>query len=110
MACFIVPMSLGLVTTLLKKRIPEGLKVQWLNIMLWGGVIMLAVEHIAHEEIVFYPPFLTAMRNPADTQVMLHEMATIGVAMTLTIIAVWLVLVALTNTINKKKESKVANV
>ncbi|MEM0492897.1 MAG: hypothetical protein QXS02_02930 [Candidatus Thermoplasmatota archaeon] len=102
MACFIVPMSLGVVTTLLRKKIPEGLKIQWLNIMLWGGVLMLAVEHIAHEEIVFYPPFLTAMSNPADTQVMLHEMATIGVAMTLAILAVWLVLVVLTSTLSKR--------
>jgi hypothetical protein len=93
MACFIVPMTTGIFTTLFRKKIPEALHIGWLNIMLWGGVLMLAVEHIAHQEVVLYPPFLTAMKNPADIPVMLHEMATIGVAMTVVIFAAWIILV-----------------
>jgi len=57
---------------------------------------MLAVEHMAHEEVVLYPPFLTAMANPADIPVMLQEVATIGGTMTIAIVSVWGMLVALT--------------
>ncbi len=94
MACFIAPMGLAIVTTIFRKKIPENLKIGWLNIMLWGGVIMLAVEHIAHEEVVLYPPFLTAMQTPAEIPVMLQEMATIGGAMTIAIIFVWVILIS----------------
>jgi hypothetical protein len=99
MACFIAPMSLAVVTTVFRKKIPENLKIGWLNIMIWGGVIMLAVEHIAHGEIVLYPPFLTAMQTPAEIPVMLQEMATIGGTMTIAIISIWLVMVYVYNQI-----------
>lgn len=95
MACFIAPMSLAIVTTIFRKKIPENLKIGWLNIMIWGGSIMLAVEHMAHGEIVLYPPFLTAMQNPADIPVMLQEMAIIGGAMTITIVFIWIVMVTI---------------
>lgn len=55
---------------------------------------MLAVEHIAHGEIVLYPPFLTAMHTPAEIPVMLEEMATIGGTMTITILLIWVIMVA----------------
>lgn len=97
MACFIAPMSLGIVSTIFRKRIPENLKIGWLNVMIWGGVIMLAVEHIAHGEIVLYPPFLTAMQTPAEIPVMLQEMATIGGTMTIAIVFIWAVMVAIYN-------------
>jgi len=93
MACFIAPMSLAIVTTLFRKKIPNAFRIGWLNIMLWGGVIMLAVEHIAHEEVVLYPPFLTAMQNTADIPIMLQEMATVGGTMTLAILFMWILLV-----------------
>ena len=89
MACFIAPLSVGIVTTVFRKKIPENLKIGWLNIMILGGSIMLAVEHIAHEEVVLYPPFLTAMQTPAAIPVMLQEMATVGGAMTIAILAIW---------------------
>ena len=95
MACFIAPMSLAIVTTIFRKKIPKNFKIGWLNIMIWGGVIMLAVEHIAHGEVVLYPPFLTAMENPSDIPVMLHEMATIGGTMTVTILFIWIIMVAI---------------
>ena len=47
MACFITPMVTGIVTTVFRKKIPAALKISWLNIMLWGGVAMLVIEHIA---------------------------------------------------------------
>ena len=97
MACFIAPMTTGIVTTVFRKKIPAALKIGWLNIMLWGGVAMLAIEHIAHGEVVFYPPFLTAMQNPADIPVMLQELATVGGTMTIAIVVVWIILVAITS-------------
>ena len=63
--------------------------------MIWGGAIMLAVEHIAHGEILLYPPFLTAMQNPAEIPIMLKEMAVVGGAMTIVIVFIWAVLVVL---------------
>ena len=93
MACFIAPMSVGIVTTIFRKKIPETLKISWLNIMIWGGVIMLAVEHISHGEIILTPPFLTAMQTPAEISAMLQEMAIVGGTMTLAIVTIWLVMV-----------------
>ena len=68
----------------------EKIKLGLLNAMLWGGTILLALEHIWHGEVVPWPPFLTAMSNPADIPVMLHEIATVGSAMTVVTLAVWL--------------------
>jgi hypothetical protein len=97
MACFIAPMATGIITTIFRKKIPAALKISWLNIMLWGGVAMLAIEHIAHGEVVVYPPFLTAMQNPADIPVMLQELATVGGTMTIAIVLLWAILVAVTS-------------
>jgi hypothetical protein len=65
--------------------------------MLWGGVAMLVIDHIASGEFVFYPPFLTAMQNPADIPVMLQEVAVVGGLMTIVIVLVWIILVAITS-------------
>ncbi|HIG99007.1 MAG TPA: hypothetical protein HA258_00355 [Thermoplasmata archaeon] len=97
MACFIAPMATGIITTIFRKKIPAALKISWLNIMLWGGVAMLAIEHIAHGEVVLYSPFLTAMQNPADIPVMLQELATVGGTMTIAIVLLWAILVAVTS-------------
>jgi hypothetical protein len=68
-------------------------RLSWLNKLLWGGTILLALEHIWHGEIVPWPPFFTAMENPADITPMLHEMATVGVAMALIVTVVWAIIV-----------------
>ncbi len=92
---------MGIVTTIFRKKIPENLKIGWLNIMIFGGAIMLAVEHIAHEEIILYPPFLTAMQTPAEIPVMLQEMAVVGGTMTIAMVSIWAVMVYI---YNKKPE------
>ena len=102
MTCFIAPMTLGIVTTIFRKKIPENLKIGWLNIMIWGGVIMLAVEHIAHGEIVLFPPFLTAMQTPAEIPVMLQEMAIVGGTMTIAIVCIWMAMVYISQKISQK--------
>ena len=106
MACFLVPMGEAIVTSVVQKvvgdrekkagvaRTPKrGLtwsrRLGWLNKLLWGGTILLALEHVWHGEVVPWPPFLTAMENPADIAPMLHEMAIFGGAMAITITVVW---------------------
>ena len=97
MACFLVPAGTAVVTTVIGKKVPEKYHINWLNSMLWGGVVMLAVEHIAHGEIVLYPPFLTA----GFTEV-LPEMLRVGVPMTLSIFLIWGVMVAVAARMSKR--------
>ncbi|OGY72495.1 MAG: hypothetical protein A3H61_03240 [Candidatus Jacksonbacteria bacterium RIFCSPLOWO2_02_FULL_44_20] len=88
MACLLVPMAAAVVTTTLKSKAPPSLKLSLLNAMLWGGVIMLAVDHIINGEIILAPPFFTA---GADK--LINEILLVGVPMTLVILVVWLIAV-----------------
>lgn len=104
MACFIVPMALAIMTTILQgtaRDLSERLKLSWLNALLWGGVILLALEHIWHGEVTPWPPFLTAMANPADIPIMLHEMATIGTAMSAAVTATWASMLTITRAMSR---------
>ena len=71
-------------------KIPFSRKLKWLRNLLWGGVALLAFEHVWHGEVVPWFPFLTAASDPADAAEMLHEMGTVGVAMALLVTVVWL--------------------
>ena len=110
MACFIVPGTEAVVTTIMQKVVSkeraEKWKLSWLNTMLWGGVIVLAVEHIWHGEVVPWPPFLTAMGNPADVGPMLYEMATIGTVMAVVVTLAWIVLVVLASILPRRIAAK----
>jgi hypothetical protein len=105
MACFVAPTTVALITTATRKTIPAKYHIEWLNTMLWGGVIMLIVDHIMSGEIIFSPPFLTAMRSPAEFVVALKEIATTGVAMTVAIFVVWAVMVLVANMNTKKAQT-----
>ena len=85
-----------------KTKIPFSRKLKWLDRMLWGGSALLAFEHVWHGEIVPYFPFLTAASNPEDAAVMLHEMATVGVAMAVLVTAVWLGIVGVVSIMEKR--------
>ena len=122
MACFTVTVAEAIITTVAtkiieKKEKKEALKIQtddierkpgfsrklkWLNNLLWGGSALLAFEHIWHGEVVPWFPFLTAMNDPADTAEMLHEMATVGVAMAALVTAVWAGIVVVSNILEKR--------
>jgi hypothetical protein len=78
-----------MVTTAFRKRIPTRYHIGWLNTMLWGGTLALALEHVAHEEIVAYPPFLSATSSAANTASMLYETATVGTAILVVCVAAW---------------------
>lgn len=102
MACFLAPTAAAIIAIGIKKKVNPKYHLDWLITMFWGGVAMLAVEHVAHGEIVFYPPFLTAMENSSDTLTMLKEIATVGGSMTLAIVAVWAAIVLITNKATRK--------
>ncbi|VVB99157.1 Uncharacterised protein [uncultured archaeon] len=89
MACFIVPAIVGIGAHSQRKKFPVWAHVNWLVAMVLGGAVALAVEHYAHGEIVPWPPFLTAMASPAQTTVMLNEMAAVGIPMTIALVAAW---------------------
>ena len=110
MACFLVPAAEAVIITAVQKAeekkeirdadrqresgsgevsIPISRKLKWLIHMLWGGIVLLAFEHIWHGEVVPWFPFLTAMSNPADASEMFHEMATVGVTMAILVTLVW---------------------
>ena len=86
------------------KRIPLSRKLTWLSNMLWGGVVLLAFEHIWHGEVVPYFPFLTAMYDPSDTAEMLQEMATVGVGMAVLITFVWVVMCVAADALVKRSD------
>ena len=110
MACFLVPTTEAIVTTIAKKSIDKSAekfhreitnpfvkRMNWLNNMLWGGSALLAFEHVWHGEVTPWFPFLTNAANPQDAAAMLGEMATSGVAMAALVTAAWAAMVLVTN-------------
>ena len=129
MACFLVPATEAVVTTIVQKVVEknEGKKegnkdsettlrfsekLKWLNGMLWGGSGLLAFEHLWHGEISPFFPFLTAASDPSDAAVMLHEMATSGTAMAVLVTVVWAAALGVSSKIvsSQKEEKKKAGV
>ena len=110
MACFLVPTTEAIVTTVIKKVADKKgsdnifiKKMGWLNNMLWGGSALLAFEHVWHGEVTPWFPFLTAAQNAEDAAEMLHEMGTSGVAMAILVTLAWVVMVLVAQAISKKK-------
>jgi hypothetical protein len=97
-------MVLAIITTIIQKTtrgLAEKLKLGLLNALLWGGVILLAIEHVWHGEVTPWPPFLTAMANPKEIPIMLHEMATIGTAMSTVVAFTWAATLTITKLMPK---------
>lgn len=106
MACFSATAAAALFTTIFRKKIPKKYHIQWFNSLVWGGSAGLFIEHLASGEIVTYPPFLTAMTNPADTAAMLAEILTIGVPMLLACTILWAIMVFAANYIENSAKNK----
>lgn len=81
-------------------------KLQYLEIALWSGTLVLTGEHILHGEITPYPPFLTGAATPESTATMLYEMGTVGIAMTLGVIALWAISVLVFDLVRRFKKNK----
>ncbi|MBQ6319936.1 MAG: hypothetical protein IJI23_09180 [Lachnospiraceae bacterium] len=125
MACFLVPASEAVVTTVAQKiieskekkdnvrgnesvnEIPKvrfSEKLSWLNKMLWGGSALLAFEHVWHGEVIPTAPFLTAVQN-GEVADMLAEMGTAGVGMAVLVTLIWGGMVTASHVIENRKES-----
>lgn len=126
MACFIVPMTEAVVTTVITKVIEKretkedsivcsgqehemtdaagyvgkrehfSAKLKRLNGFLWGGSALLAFEHLWHGEISPAFPFLTAAGDAEAMKEVLHEMSTVGVGMAALVTGVWAVVTGVT--------------
>ena len=109
MACFSVPLAGAAVAAATshvagkRSRNPFIAKLDWLAKMGLGGSLLLAVEHVFHGEMVPYPPFLTAMKSPEDTQEMLHEICTVGVSMAVLLVVVWMGMVVVSEAVARRK-------
>ena len=127
MACFLVPLTEAVLSSAVKgiygKVIAKSIiseadkklklesfnsKVSVLQKMLYGGSFLLAIEDIYHGEVVFYPPFLTAMNDPADTVEMLNEMSTVGVSMAVLVTVVWGLGLFVTHLLKKSKKAQLS--
>lgn len=112
MACFSVPLATAVVASAAKAAMPESArsnpfmsKLGWLGKMMFGGSFLLAIEHVYHGEIIFTPPFLSAVQN-GETAGMLHEMATRGVAMAVLLFAVWAGMVAVSTWLERSEAKR----
>lgn len=125
MACFVAPAAVAIATTVIQKvakkkeaaaavegttQVTAGKwtrRLRWLNTMMWGGSALLCLEHIWHGEVVPWPPFLTAMQTPGDVGPMLHEIATVGVAMAVVILATWGIMVGVAEIVERRAKAGV---
>ena len=121
MACFLVPAAeaaiVSVASRLMKNkeeknggdscaRLELSKKLGRLSKLLWGGSALLAFEHLWHGEITPYYPFLTAAADSEQTRVMLSEMGTVGVAMALTVTAVWAAVTAAVHFNSTRNEAR----
>ena len=97
MACFIAPLVEAIAVTAIRK---SGLKVgnsplmnrlPDLEKMLWGGTLMLIVDHLINGELSWAFPFFTALSQTDGAAVMWREILTVGVPMALVLTLAWAV-------------------
>ena len=78
-------------------------KLAYLELVLFAGSFVLAIEHILHGEVTPFPPFLTAAADPADAREMLYEMGTVGVTMLAILVAAWAIGVLVVDLVKYRK-------
>jgi len=101
MSCFVVPLVQAIATTAYRKLNNRGVQASDapvlkrslpdLEKMLWGGSVMLIVDHVLNGELTWRFPFFTALAQGGGWEVMLREMLTVGVPMSLALTLVWVV-------------------
>lgn len=67
----------------LKRNVPT------LEKMLWGGTVMLIVDHIINGELTWRFPFFTAFNEVGGAKIFLDELLTVGVPMSLALTVFW---------------------
>lgn len=115
MACFLVPTTEAIVTTVVKKVADKkedsekGMFVKrlgWLNNMLWGGSALLAFEHVWHGEVTPWFPFLTSAVSKDSRSEMFFEMSTSGVAMAVVVTGAWVLMSVAVAAMEKRQKSE----
>ena len=95
MSCFVVPLVQAVATSALRKWGKNegfvGRNIKSLELMLWGGSVLLIVDHIINGELMWKFPFFTAVANGGTWGTVLHEMLTVGVPMSVVLTLVWAV-------------------
>lgn len=99
MACFVVPLLEAAAVSAFRKINAKKIDnpdasalmrhVPALEKMLWGGSLMLVVDHIINGELTWAFPFFTALSQEGGLQVVLREMLTVGVPMAAALTAAW---------------------
>jgi hypothetical protein len=100
MSCFIVPLTQAIATSAYRKINAKKIEVPGagplmrqlpaLEKMLWGGSVMLIVDHIINGEVTWRYPFFTALTETGGVEVMLREMLTVGLPMSVVLTLVWI--------------------
>lgn len=113
MSCFLVPLTQALVTSAYRKNNATAIhsdkasalkrNVPALEKMLWGGSVMLIVDHIINGELTWRFPFFTALND--GWSIFLHEILAVGVPMSLALTAVWAIYAVL-----KEKRKKTTSI
>ena len=101
MSCFLVPLAEAVAVSVVRKSNEKKIRgenarplmrhLPTLEKMLWGGTVMLIVDHVINGELTWRFPFFTALEQTGGFSVMLREMLTVGLPMSLVITAVWAV-------------------
>ena len=96
MACFIAPLVEAIAVTVIRKVNKQptnilGRQLPALEKMLWGGTLMLIVDHVINGELTWKFPFFTALNELEGAQVMLKEILVVGVPMAAVLTAAWIV-------------------
>ena len=83
MACFIAPLAEAIAVTAIRKsglkagNAPFLRRLPDLEKMLWGGTLMLIVDHIINGELTWAFPFFTALTQTDGAAVMWKEVLTV---------------------------------
>ena len=99
MCCFLVPMAQAVATTIYRHSQRDSIasgncnvlkhNIPALEKMLWGGSVMLIVDHIINGELSWAFPFFTALNEVGGAGVFLHELLVVGLPMSLVLTSVW---------------------
>ena len=99
MCCFLVPLAQAVVVSAYRKTHAAGVanpasglllrRLPDLEKMLWGGTLMLIVDHVINGELTWRFPFFTALGQKGGGEVMLREILTVGVPMALALTLAW---------------------
>lgn len=96
MACFLAPLAEAVVVTVIRiiNKQPKtvlGNQLPALEKMLWGGTLMLIVDHVINGELTWKFPFFTALNELEGAQVMLREILVVGVPMAAALTVAWII-------------------